>query len=54
LTNPAVVAMLFNCAVCSGFIMSGVFTEIQHVSMEEGLDWKKAGTLVIFSAIPEV
>lgn len=46
--------MIFNCAVCSGFIMSGVFTEISNVAMEEGLQTWQASTLVIYSAIPEV
>ena len=46
--------MLFNCAVCSGFIMSGVFTQVQNVAMEEGLTVWEAGTLIMFSSIPEV
>ena len=46
--------MLFNCAVCSGFIMSGVFTQVQNVAMEEGLSVWEAGTLIMFSSIPEV
>jgi hypothetical protein len=46
--------MLFNCAICSGFIMSGVFTEISNVAMENGLEVWQASTLVTYSAIPEV
>lgn len=53
-TMNGVLPMLFNCAVCSGFIMSGVFTQVQNVAMEEGLTVWEAGTLIMFSSIPEI
>ena len=34
--------------------MSGVFTEISNVAMENGLEVWQASTLVTYSAIPEV
>ena len=48
------VAWLFNCAVCSGFIMSGVFTEVVNIAIEGGLESKYAPTLLLYSAVPEV
>lgn len=54
LAEPGLVPMLFNCAICSGFIMSGVFTEISNVAMENGLEVWQASTLVTYSAIPEI
>jgi len=45
---------LFNCAVCSGFIMSGVFTEVVNIAVESGIDAKIAANLILFSSVPEV
>jgi len=53
LSQPGLIAMLLNCAVCSGFIMSGVFTEISNVGVENGLEAWQASSLVIYSSIPE-
>jgi len=50
---PGVLPMILNCAVCSGFIMSGVFTQINNIAMEEGLQVWEASSLVLFSSIPE-
>jgi len=46
-------AWLFNCMVCSGFIMSGVFTETVNVAVESGVDPMFAANLILFSAAPE-
>ena len=47
-------AWLFNCMVCSGFIMSGVFTEVINVAVESGVPKEWAVNLILFSAGPEV
>ena len=47
-------AWLFNCMVCSGFIMSGVFTEVVNVAVESGVPKEWAANLILFSAGPEV
>merc|ERR1712131_8784 len=46
-------AWLFNCMVCSGFIMSGVFTEVVNVAVESGVPKEWAANLILFSAGPE-
>lgn len=53
LRYPGIVAMVINCMVCSGFIMSGVFTEVTNVSIEMGIDPTFASHLILFSSIPE-
>ena len=50
------VAWLFNCAVCSGFIMSGVFTLVTYIAVESGLDTRFALEHLVFyyCLVPEV
>jgi hypothetical protein len=54
LKYPGIVCMIVNCMVCSGFIMSAVFTEVTNIAIEMEINPKLAENLILFSAIPEV
>ncbi|CBY39923.1 unnamed protein product [Oikopleura dioica] len=54
LKYPGIICMIINCMVCSGFIMSAVFTEVTNIAIEMEINPKLAENLILFSAIPEV
>ena len=49
-----VLAFLLNCAICSGVIMTAVFTKSYNAAEETGCTPWQATTLLLWSAIPEV
>jgi len=48
-----VLAFLLNCAICSGVIMTAVFTKSYNAAEETGCTPWQATTLLLWSAIPE-
>lgn len=53
LQMKGVIAFLFNCAICSGVIMTAVFTKSYNAAEEKGLSSWQATTLLLWSSIPE-